>query len=202
MTDYRKEARSDAADTVRNFSDDILEKLIHFGEASSDLHNDYSDGDSYHHESHVDRCYPLLAAATLLDQLSEFEETDSGLWEGQEPREAVATQAAYTYGCAVLEYWRELISDINTEAESILAEYENKLEAERDRLVDRIDAAKDEIADLEADGREESEAAGQVDALEIEIGDLTSELDSLDDDNQAALREALAKKIEELCEQF
>lgn len=112
-TNYIREAASDAAEMARNFLDEIVEQLIDKGEASNDFRNDYSDGDSYHHESHVDRNYSLFEAADLLDQLSDYEETDSGIWEGLEPRDAVKAQAAYTYGNAVGHYWDELIERIN-----------------------------------------------------------------------------------------
>ena len=98
---YRDAALSDAKDTVEYFADEIVDQLMD-GKASDDLLNDYSRGDEYHHESHVDQAYGLLEAAQLLDELYKHEETDSGLWDGQEPREAIATQAAFTYGNAVL----------------------------------------------------------------------------------------------------
>jgi hypothetical protein len=73
----------------------------------------------------VDRDYDLSEAAELLDDLSKFEETDTGLWEGQEPRRAIATQAAFTYGNAVYSYWRELIDAINDEVEDFVLDYED-----------------------------------------------------------------------------
>ena len=44
-TNYLREAADDAADTVRNFADEILEQLLDDGKASDDLLNDYPDGD-------------------------------------------------------------------------------------------------------------------------------------------------------------
>jgi hypothetical protein len=120
MSDYIAKAKSDAADTVLGFEDEILEQLLDKGEASDDLLNDYVGGDSYHHENHVDKSYYLTEAAELIDQLPEHEETDSGLWEGQQPKEAIGTCAAFTYGNAVYHYWSELIKEINDRAESIV----------------------------------------------------------------------------------
>ena len=97
-TTYLREAADDAADTVRNFADEILEQLLDDGKASDDLLNDYPGGDAWHHENHVDKWYSLIDAAELIDQLSEFEETDSGLWEGQQPKEAISTCAAFIVG--------------------------------------------------------------------------------------------------------
>jgi hypothetical protein len=127
-TNYLREAADDAADTVRNFADEILEQLLDDGEASDDLLNDYPNGDAWHHECHVDKEYSLIDAATLIDQLMEFEETDSGLWEGLEPRRAIAAQAAYTYGNAVYSEWRELIEKINSEAGGIISDFDETAE--------------------------------------------------------------------------
>ena len=116
---YRDDARSDAKETVAYFKDEIVGMLLEKGEASDDLFNDYPNGDSYHHENHTDKSYDLQEAAGLLDELSDNEETDSGLWQGLEPREAVCAQAAYTYGNAVYAEWRELIEKINDEANDL-----------------------------------------------------------------------------------
>lgn len=112
-TDYREDAMEDARDTARDYIDEIVQMLIDDGEASTDLYNDYLNGDSYHHENHVDRYYDLADAAAVLDQLKEYEEDDSGLWEGLSPKRAIATQAAYSYGNAVLSMWQDLINHVN-----------------------------------------------------------------------------------------
>jgi hypothetical protein len=152
-TNYLREAADDAADTVRNFADEILEQLLDDGEASDDLLNDYPNGDAWHHECHVDKDYSLIDAATLIDQLMDFEETDSGLWEGLEPRRAIAAQAAYTYGNAVYNEWRELIEKINSEATGIISDFDETAEEcdDTDALeTDKREALRkiiDEIAD-------------------------------------------------------
>lgn len=126
-TDYRSEAHSDAQDTARNFIDEIVEQYVDKGGVSDDLNNDYSGGDSYHHETHVDRAYSLTGAAKVLDDLREHTETDSGLWERQEPREAISTQAAFTYGNAVYSRWTDLVKEIN--GDSDLSELKDQLDA-------------------------------------------------------------------------
>jgi hypothetical protein len=57
--------------------------------------------------------YNLKEAAELLDQLDEHEETDEGLWDGQSPREAISTQAAYTYRNACTHEFKRVIGIIN-----------------------------------------------------------------------------------------
>lgn len=110
---YRQEAISDARDMADYFADTIVEALMDDGQASDDVYNDYSNGDAYHHETHVDKWYNLHDAAQCLDELSDFEETDEGLWDGLAPRDAIGAQAAYTYGNAVLSFFADLIREIN-----------------------------------------------------------------------------------------
>jgi hypothetical protein len=143
-TDYLRDAAGDAADTVRNFADEILEQLLDTGEASDDLLNDYPNGDAWHHQNHVDKWYSLIDAATLIDQLSHFEETDSGLWEGQQPKEAISTCAAFTYGNAVASEWHDLIEEINGHASDIIDDYDGQiasLEEEIEELNNQAEGA-------------------------------------------------------------
>lgn len=128
---YLQQAADDAAETVRNFADEILEQLWDDGKASDDLLNDYPDGDAWHHENHVDKAYDLSEAANLIDELSAFEETDKGLWEGQQPKEAIGTCAAYTYGNAVYEQWDDLIKEINERAEEIINDFDGRMADKR-----------------------------------------------------------------------
>jgi hypothetical protein len=124
---YNYQAASDAVDMAENFFTEIVLSFIdNHGGASDDFANDYEDGDSYHHETHVDKEYELLEAAQLLDQLEDHEETDSGLWEGLGPRKAVSCQAAFTYGNAVAYHWMQIIDTINEDEQlaGLFAEFE------------------------------------------------------------------------------
>jgi hypothetical protein len=110
---YRDDAQDDAKEMIEYFMVEIVEKIKDGDEVSDDLFNDYSNGDSYHHENHTDKAYDLEDAAKVLSELDEFEETDNGLWEGLDPEKAICAKAAYTYGNAVLHFWREYIKTIN-----------------------------------------------------------------------------------------
>jgi hypothetical protein len=118
-TNYYLEALSDAWATLDNFADEMVEQFATDGEVSNDLNNDYDNGDEYHHLTHVDKAYTLTEAAAVLDQLSDYEETDNGLWEGLDPREAISAQAAYTYGNCVYAKWSELVDDLNGHLDSL-----------------------------------------------------------------------------------
>jgi len=95
------------------FMDEIVNQLIENGQASDDYNNDYDNGDSIFHETIVDQDYSTDEAIELLSNLSEFEEEDSGLWEGQDWEQILSIKAAYTYGNAVYDIWRKLIEEIN-----------------------------------------------------------------------------------------
>lgn len=144
MSGYRQEANSDARETVSQYKDEILEKLQETGEASEDLYNDYPNGDSWHHECHVDKWYSLTDAADLINELSDHEETDSGLWEGQQPKEAIGTCAAFTYGNTVYSEWRDLIKEINCDAGTII-----------DDFSDQIDDAEEDDEDYEGESADD-----------------------------------------------
>ncbi len=147
-TDYRSEASDDAANFVEEFADQVVEKLIDDGEASDDFLNDYGNADSYHHETHVDKAYNLSEAAEILDQLDDYEETDSGLWEGLQPREAISAQAAYTYGAAVYSMACDIIEAINEddEIESLLEHRGKDID---DSMADDADGEKNDSYDEE-----------------------------------------------------
>lgn len=129
---YLDDATQDAKEAALYFLDEIIENLTSKGSTESNLQN-YDSGDEYHHENHVDHDYKLTEASEILDQLSDYEETDSGLWQGLEPRRAVAAQAAYTYGNTVLFLFREIIGDINDDGivSDMLEDMEEESEDEK-----------------------------------------------------------------------
>lgn len=144
---YLDQARSDASDTASNFEDEIIESFMESGKASDDLLNDYSD--NYHHENHIDKDYDLLEAAELLEELDEYEQTDSGLWEGLKPKDAIICQAAYTYGNAVIALFRDLIEAINNDCnlENLYEQHENMGDTVQDEY-DTAETTHNEAEDL------------------------------------------------------
>lgn len=112
MQNYQLVARTDAMDSVEYFVDEIVEHLVENGQERIWPLNDLEGFDEYHHSTHVDHEYNLSEAASILDQLDRYEETDSGLWQGLEPRRAISAQAAYTYGNAVLSMIDDILEAI------------------------------------------------------------------------------------------
>jgi hypothetical protein len=89
----------------------------------------------------------LMDSAYIIDQSYNVEH-DSGLWEGQEPQEAIKTQAFFTYRTDMYEAVSEKFKTI---LESKLEEFENELEQlheEQDENDDYV-MNEDKIAELE-----------------------------------------------------
>jgi len=149
--EYQKKAMEDADDAIEYFMDEIVEQLIEIGEAETDIQSrPYPQ--SYHHESHVDSSYSLLEAANLLDDLSDYEETDEGLWDGQMPRQAISIQAAFTYGNAVASMFSDEMETVNGDC----GERARELGERRSEIEELLDQAEGD-PDLEARLRKELE---------------------------------------------
>lgn len=141
MGKYTDEAQAQAWDCASNFVDEMVEQWKRNGDISDDLNNDYPHGDLYHHENHVDNSYDLTEAAAILDKLDEYEETDHGLWDGLEPREAISAQAAYTYGNAVYSMWTDIVKEINERLHSLTESFRDERELQMREQEERRVAA-------------------------------------------------------------
>jgi hypothetical protein len=187
--DYSANADSDAKDMARNFLDEIVEQLHDDNEASDDYNNDYPGGDSYHHETHQDKAYDLDDAVKVLRQLSQYEETDDGLWEGLGAEEQISARAAYTYGNAVGSIWSDIIKKINSEFEDV-APVLATCTAYED-----IDEAKELRGKLQAGEINESD-----DNCEIQLRIVQAVIDGKDAD--AAIKEEIKKLVERVIDEF
>lgn len=171
---YFLDALSDAWETGRDFVDTMVEQFESDGKVSDDLLNDYPDGDGYHHEQHTDRDYDLTEAAAILDELAEWEETDDGLWQGLEPRRAIAAQAAYTYSACVYDLWRRhVVEELNDKLDA-LPDYED--DNDRTRAGERLIRFWVRFGDrMDDDGTEERQLLRAA-LAELETGNATAAL--------------------------
>jgi hypothetical protein len=166
-----------ARDLIRdNFISEIVDLIMDEGEASSDINNDYANGDGIFHETIVDTDYDAKEAMELLHELSSFEEDDSGLWEGKDWEDILRIKAAYTFGNAVNDEFETLISTINE--------------------IDLDEAIKEAVrASFKELGHFKMTAE---DREYLEIEDLESWLDEKHDEMcRKHLREILTKEVEE-----
>lgn len=109
---YYQQTKEDAIDFIDELTDEIVEQFLSDGEIGEDIRNDFAHGDSLFHETIVDRWYSPEDAIMLLSNLHEWEETDEGLWEGQDWEEIISMKAAWTYGNAVYEFATDVINQI------------------------------------------------------------------------------------------
>ena len=93
FSNYHQYVREQA----RNFRNEYINELLdEIHEGSTDAYEFIQDS-KLHEWCDNDFIYVgLLDSAEILDQ-SDYVETDFGLWDGQEPRDAIETQAFYTY---------------------------------------------------------------------------------------------------------
>jgi hypothetical protein len=155
-------ADSDARDAIEYFLDEIVSRAFDDRDEVPTGIDEWSD--SYHHETHVDRSYSLMEAAEILDQLSKYEETDRGLWEGQEPRDAVITQAAFTYGNAVYQEFRTLVESVNEAISEVFPEIADE-EEKREELKQDLEASKAETDEASLKAIEEELAQLENDTV-------------------------------------
>lgn len=177
---WAQQVDREARDLIRdNFISEIVDFIMDEGEASSDINNDYANGDSIFHETIVDRDYDAEEAMELLHELSAFEEDDSGLWEGKDWEDILRIKAAYTFGNAVHDEFETLIATINE--------------------IDLDEAIKEAVrASFKELGHFKMTAE---DREYLEIEDLESWLDEKHDEMcRKHLKEILTKEVEECLE--
>lgn len=112
---WMSKAIEDAEDLIKEyFIDEIVQAIVDGKEVSSDMYNDYDNGDGIFHGVITDRYYHRSDVMDLLDELCEYEEDDSGIWEGLDWEGVIQAKAAYTYGNAVMSEWDRIIEYINS----------------------------------------------------------------------------------------
>lgn len=151
---YRQEAIEEATAAVEENMKEIVDQL--WDDGAADVELSYYDREFI--TTYSDRSYRLLEAAQVLDDLSDYEESDSGLWSGvEDPKEAVGIMAAYTYGNAVAAFFTDDMENVNSDVDDLLTE----LRAEYDRLESRISTLS-----RKADRTDEEES--ELDALTVQ----------------------------------
>jgi hypothetical protein len=110
MVHYSDEVRKEAVDFIDEMFDEFIEALKN----EEDYFFSDSSVDDRFFECVGDRSYTLTDAAFVIEN-SDNVETDSGLWEGQDPVDAVCSQAAYTFSNDVRFEVEEIYEDVKSE---------------------------------------------------------------------------------------
>lgn len=109
MVNYEIEVDKEAADFIEETMDEFLE-------AMENDENYFIDGDvdDRFFECVTDRSYSLTDAAFVIENSNNVE-SDSGLWDGQDPAEALETQAAFTFSNDVRSQVEDIYEDVKTQ---------------------------------------------------------------------------------------
>ena len=136
--DYQKDINEEAVGFILEYEEDFQQAIVDGLEFDR---NDINSLDENFHCDIVDRGYSLTDAAFVIENC-ENEETDSGLWDGQDANTAISTIAAFSFGNDVWEKCEEiyngLVERFNEIKEKIKEAYEEDAEddeIEEDDLV-------------------------------------------------------------------
>lgn len=113
--DYDTEVDHEARDFLLDHEELIIQALK--DDADWD-YNDIDNLDSLWHETIVDRSYALDDAAYILENC-ENEETDSGIWDGQDAQGMMSARAAYSYSNDVWFRCEEMYNGIKERMQEI-----------------------------------------------------------------------------------
>jgi chaperonin cofactor prefoldin len=124
---------------------------------------------------HVDSDFiyvDLRDSADIIEQ-SDNVECDSGLWEGQEPVEAIKTQAFFTYR-------QDLMIEVIERAKEELNNYLDELTTDTEKLTEEMTDLENKIEDLQAEEDEEDGLVGEIETMEAELAVLEEQKDEIE----------------------
>lgn len=144
---YTQDVLEDAVDFLQNHPDEIKEAILEDTDFS-----DIEDGEirDWLHEEVTDRYYSLAAAAYIIENC-ENEETDCGLYEGLDARDAMSVIAAYSYSSDVWFKAEELYEEMRSELDTKWV----VLETETSEVVDEFDTEEEAdecVSEIDDDG--------------------------------------------------
>lgn len=120
--DYLKDVLDDAVSFIQDHEEALKEAIVD----GLDFDRNYiSCLDEDFHCAITDRAYSLTDAAYIIESCVN-EETDSGLWEGQQPEQAISTKAAFAYSMDVWFKCEEIYKEIKEAYEDALNDIEEE----------------------------------------------------------------------------
>jgi hypothetical protein len=141
MVSYESEVRKEAVDFIEEVMDEVKEALQNEEGYLLD-----GDVDDRFFECVTDRSYTLSDAAFVIENSRNVED-DSGLWQGQDPQDAIKSQAAFTFA-------NDVRSEIEDIYEQIKSEYDDKYVEIYDKMIEsapeKVDADEDDYPEEDA----------------------------------------------------
>jgi predicted ribosome quality control (RQC) complex YloA/Tae2 family protein len=199
---YQKFLQDDAENFVNEYWDKLLDEIKDGGIGKHDAWT-FIDDDCYIHE-HVDGHYIDFDDAYWILKGCDDEETDSGLWEGQSPKDAIVTMAFFTYRAeltrAVAREFAARLEEYLEEQTAVLETLENEyndLERKRDSMEGELDVLQgmsDEVEQMsDAD-------LTRMDKLIADIDEISGEIE--EQESKVSDQESLVTYIENTLEAF
>lgn len=134
MVDYEKDVEEEADEFILDHEDNIKEAITDNTEDFSEVETKYGEIRDSFHEVVIDRAYSPSDAVCVLENC-ENEETDSGLWEGQDWRDELSSRAAYSFGNDVWFKCEEIYNELKERVETMLDE---NAELERAVAIEKV----------------------------------------------------------------
>lgn len=135
--EYNQIIEKEAIDFIIEHEDMFKEAIVDEIESTYDI----SEFERTFHENVTDRAYTLSDAAFVIEN-SDNPEDDSGMWGGQEPGEAIRTQATYTFSNNVNSEITDQYNKLKEEYETAFCEEENEIENDDINTNDDVDTDK------------------------------------------------------------
>lgn len=147
FANYKEYIDNEARSFVDEYEDELLDEIK---DGNTDVYEFVNDYRVYEWVDNDFIYVDLTDSAEILEQ-SDNVETDYGLWEGQEPVEAIKTQAFFTY--------RNDLSD------KIMSIFESVLQDKLDELEERLEELREELKS-EKDENNLEEIGNEIDKIE------------------------------------
>lgn len=177
---------------ARSFVDEHLDEALNeIAEGNTNM-SEFIDDSRLHEWIDNDFIYHDLMDSALILEQSDNVETDSGLWEGQEPRDAIKTQAFFTFRTDMYLEIKDIFKDELDEKQAEFEKNIEKLEEEIEELKEAMEEKQNEI--IEKDVEDEDYNEFEVDILEFvkqsttkqeeieeQVEKLQEQVDNLDD---------------------
>jgi DNA repair exonuclease SbcCD ATPase subunit len=174
FNNYYGYVREQAVDLADEYADSIINEVI---DGNTNIYDELTEAT---HEW-VDNIFiytGIIDHATIIDN-SHNVESDSGLWEGQDPESAINTMAFFTLRTDLMD---EVRDELQSRLDEKYEEYERKIDDaddERTRLQSELDELQARLDELQDEDEEHDEVLDEFTDKETDLFDLESKIEEL-----------------------
>lgn len=121
--EIKQQVSEAARKAVEHFLDELVEDVVESQGVRTAMSVEVSYWDDQYIYNHfVDRNWTLRDAVDLVEELAFHVETNSDLWDGQDPSEALKIQAAHTFANAAESEFKDKMGDVNVAVTDAVAD--------------------------------------------------------------------------------